>query len=887
MTVGQEDGVESVTVTINGRSVEGARGQTILELARSVGIEIPTLCNDPRLEPYGACRLCLVEVDGAAGPVPACVTKIVGGMVVQTHTEKVQRLRRFVIQLLLSNHPLDCPVCEAAGDCRLQDYAFEFQVDTLPWGWHPQTFPTRDDHPNIARNPNRCILCGRCVRVCRDLMGIGCWGYSSRGSLSIIDTPLNMPLERVGCVSCGQCVSTCPVGALSMKRSRFSARHWQTDKTVSTCPYCGVGCEQLLHTFRGKLVRVTAPLGDGVNGGNLCSRGRFGMDYVGSGDRLTQPLVRNESGELAPASWDEALAKVGEGLRKAKAAGGAASVGFFASATCTNEDNYALQKLARGVIGTNNLDCGARLGEAASAAALRRTLGYGAMTNSIADLSQADVILVAGSNTTAGHPVLAMQLVKAAREGKKLIVIDPRITDIAARAQIHLRLKPGTDLALLQGMIRHILDSGLGDAGFVAERTDGYEEFVRSLDAVSVEAAADACGVEVTLLREASQLFGSAGAAAIVCSLGVTQQVDGVANVEALAALALLSGNIGRPGTGVNALASSANTVGACDMGCLPDFLPGYRSLGREAAGKTAGQMIEAGVAGALKALYIMGDNPVVSQPDQARVREALEKTDFVVVQDAFLTETAALADVVLPACVTAEKDGTVTNTERRVQRVRRALEPQGESAPDWEIVQSVATRLGVAWSWTSPEAVFNEAASVNPLYAGITWQRLEQGGIQWPCPDGESSGTSILYSEGFPDGKAHFLPLRGPVEREQTEADYPLVLITGRQLSHFGTGVMSRRAAGLAELVPEARVEVNPEDADRLGLVTGDPVRVTSRLGSVEPAVWVTPRVPPGAVFLPVHFQEAAANTLVAAPAGETEVGYLKTTTVRLEAIR
>ena len=425
---------------------------------------------------------------------------------------------------------------------------------------------------------------------------------------------------------------------------------------------------------------MLAKAGEGVNNGNLCSRGRFGMEYVNSADRLTQPLVRNEAGELVPATWDEALDRVAAGLKKAKSAGGGKAIGFLASATCTNEDDYLLQKLARSVLGCNNIDNPARLGETATVAGLTATLGYAAMTNSISDMADADAVFIIGSNTTAGHPVLALQLVKAARQGKALIVADPRKTDIAARARVHLRLKPGTDLMLLKGMMRHIVDSGLEDAEFIAAQTEGYAEFLASLQSVTVDEAAAACGVEAAALREAAELYASAGAAGIVYSMGLTQQAGAVANVQALADLALLTGNLGRPGTGIAALVASTNTQGACDMGCLPDYLPGYKPVAATSRGLTAPEMLSAARAGEIKALYVMGDNPVMSAAGQAEVREAFEKAEFVVVQDAFLTETAALADVVLPACVTAEKDGTVTNTERRVQLVRRALEPKGDS---------------------------------------------------------------------------------------------------------------------------------------------------------------------------------------------------------------
>jgi NADH dehydrogenase/NADH:ubiquinone oxidoreductase subunit G len=361
MAIAREADEKTVTLTINGREVKAAPGDTILRAARSAGVRIPTLCHDERLEPYGACRMCLVEVEGARGAMPACATKVNDGMVIETDTEKIHKLRKFVLELLLSNHPLDCPVCEAAGDCRLQDYAYQYEVNMSPWGWTPLEFESRDDHPNVARNPNRCILCGRCVRICRDVMGIGCWGFTNRGYDTIIDTPYNLPLQDVGCVSCGQCISTCPVGALNMKRSRYAARHWQTEKTATICSYCGVGCEIIAHTFRNKLVRVTSRVGRGVNDGNLCVKGRFGHDYVNSPDRLTVPLVRDEQGSLVPSTWEVALDRIEESFTRVKAESGRHGFAVLASAKCTNEENYLIQKFARGVLGTNNVDHCARL----------------------------------------------------------------------------------------------------------------------------------------------------------------------------------------------------------------------------------------------------------------------------------------------------------------------------------------------------------------------------------------------------------------------------------------------------------------------------------------------------------------------------------------------
>ncbi|NLT36201.1 MAG: formate dehydrogenase subunit alpha [Gaiellales bacterium] len=895
-----ETEVKTITLTIDDQEVTVPAGTTVLEAARSVGIDIPTLCHDPRLEPFGACRLCLVEVEGGRAPMPSCALKAGEAMVVKTRTERIMRLRKFVIELLLSNHPLDCPVCEAAGDCRLQDYAYEYGVAVSPWGWTPHEYPTRDDHPNIARDPNRCILCGRCVRICRDVMGIGCWGFRSRGYDTIIDTPYNMPLQAVDCVSCGQCVSACPVGALNMKRSRFAARNWQTEKTITTCGYCAVGCEMEVQTFRGKVVRVKAPFSQGVNEGNLCVKGRFGIDYVNSDERLTAPLVRGEDGLLKPADWETALARVAEGLKKAKAGGGKA-VGVIASTRCTNEENYLLQKLARTVLGTANIDSGARLNQAAALATLRPMLGYPAMTNSIADLDKADVLLVVGSNTTEEHPVLALRIVKALREGKTLIVVDPRCTALAKRASIHLPVKPGTDGALLKGMLRHIVDTGLADKDFVAQSTEGYDELVSSLD-LTPEAAAGIAGVEAADLKSAAEAYAQAAAAGIVYSAGVTQQAKGAAIVRALVDLALLTGNIGRLGTGVNSLSGGANAQGACDMGCLPDFLPGFRALddtdgvkaveaamGAKVAdkksGKTVDEMLQAVAAGEIKGLYVVGENLSTSQPDRDAVVSALQGVEFLVVQDLFFSETARYADVVLPACTIVERDGTFTNTERRVQRIRGALEPRGDARPDWMITRDVANALGAGWSYASAEDVFAEIGKVIPEYAGFSYERLEEQGLQWPCLSSEDAGTPVLYAEGFPGGKAVLAPVEYQEPSETASGEFPFLLTTGIEREHFGTGVRTRQATGLTGLVGGGRLEMSAADVAKLGLADGDTIKVTSRYGSIEPLVVVGDSVPEGLVFMPQHYAEAPAAWLFGGEADAvTGVPAMKLVAVRIE---
>ncbi len=470
---GGSNGQEKITLTLNGREVQAQPGQTILEVARAEGVDIPTLCYDTRLEAYGACRMCLVEVEGARGPMAACGTKVSEGMKVQTHTEKIAKLRKFVLELLLTNHPLDCPVCEAAGDCRLQDYAYEYLVDMVPWGWRPPSIDGPGDHPNVAHYGSRCILCGRCVRICREVMSIGCWGYLNRGYDSEVDTPYRLPLADVGCVSCGQCVSTCPVGAVAGQRSPLGARAWQTTKTATTCSYCADGCRLLVHSFRDRVVRVSSEEGKGLNGGNLCVKGRFALGYADAADRLTAPQVAEAGGGLQEAGWDEALKTAAGKIDAVRREHGGQAVAAVCGTNCTNEAAYLVQKLMRTVLGSNNVDSIDHPDLAASEKALTEALGVDAVTNSRFDLEAADAILVLGANLTECDPVLALTVIRALRKNLPVIVVDPRRTELAGKAKYHLGLKPGTDLAVLRAMMKHILDVKLQDAGFRGRQDRG------------------------------------------------------------------------------------------------------------------------------------------------------------------------------------------------------------------------------------------------------------------------------------------------------------------------------------------------------------------------------------------------------------------------------
>jgi formate dehydrogenase (NADP+) alpha subunit len=884
MSPAGSNGQETLTLTLNGREVKARSGQTILEVARANGVDIPTLCYDSRMEAYGACRMCLVEVEGARGPMAACGTKVNEGMKVQTHTEKIAKLRKFVLELLLTNHPLDCPVCEAAGDCRLQDYAYEYLVDMVPWGWRPPSQQGPGEHPNVAHYPSRCILCGRCVRICREVMSIGVWGYLNRGYESTVDTPYHLPMVEVGCVSCGQCVSTCPVGSIVGQRTPQGAREWQTTKTATTCSYCADGCRLKVHSFRGRVVRVSSDELQGLNGGNLCVKGRFAYGYADAADRLTAPRVAGDEGDLEEVSWDEALKSAATKIDAVRRAHGGQAVAAVCGTDCTNETAYLVQKLMRAVIGSNNVDSIDHPDLEAAEKALTEALGVDAVTNSRFDLEAAGAILVLGANLTECDPVLALTVIRALRKNRPVIVVDPRRTELADKAKYHLPLQPDTDLAVLRAMMRHILDVKLHDAAFVAANTEDFAALEASLAGVDVAEEAAAAGLDVELLKTVAVDFAEAGAGAIFIGLGLTQGTQGEETVRAAASLALLTGNVGRPGAGLYAVRSGANSQGLIDMGVRPGRLPGGASPSQSASvakleaawgaelaslipGVALADLVPAIEAGTIKALYVVGADPALALADDERTRKALAKLDVLVVQDSFPTDTAAQADVVLASAVAFEDEGTFTNGERFVQRVRQAAPAPGESRQDWAIVQSLAKALGADWVYTSPADIMREVTELVPDYRGISYAGLDKDGggrIQVPCASDDSAGTAILPADGFATRKARFAAVPAAAPQQAGEA-FPFVLLTGSVKEHHGTGVRTRRSAGSYRLVPEARLEISPADAAKLGVSEGDRVRVSAEAGgALEVEAAVSDRAQPGAVFMPGFSAQAPVSRLL-----------------------
>ncbi len=888
--------MDTIRLTINGQEVAATKGMTVLEAAQTAGIYIPTLCHHPDLEPYGGCRTCVVEVEKMRGLPTACTTPAADGMIVHTETPAVNEVRRNVIELLLADHPCQCLVCDRRercqpfdiclrnvavtdrcvtcsknGHCDLQKVVDYMGITELHFQRTTRTLPVDTSNPFFDLDRNRCILCARCVRACNEITCVGAIDLAYRGYQAKVATFGDKLLIDSVCQSCGECVAHCPTGALFPKEGRQPTR-----EVATTCPYCGVGCQMYLGIRDEQVISVRGKGEGTTNKGWLCVKGRFGINqFVHHTERLTTPLIRR-NGNFEQATWDEAL-----GIIASKLAGyHSGEVAVISSAKCTNEENYIIQKFARAVLGTNNVDHCARLCHAPTVAGLLQSFGSGAMTNSINEMGDAAGILAIGTNTTEAHPVIGFLIKQAVAKGAKLIVANPREIDLVHYADLWLCHKPGSDVALLMGMMRVIVDEGLVDSAFIEERCENFAAFKESLKNFDLDSVEQLTGVAKEQIAEAARIYATNSPATILYAMGITQHSHGTDNVIATANLAMLTGNIGKPSTGVNPLRGQNNVQGACDLGALPNVYPGYQAVADAAIrekfesawdcslsptpGLALTEIIPAAYQGKIKGLYLMGENPLLSEPDATHAREALQRLEFLVVQDIFLSETAQLADVVLPAATFAEKDGTFTNTERKVQRVRKAIEPIGNAQPDWWITCQIARRMGgKGFDFQHPLQIMEEIASLTPSYGGISYQRLEADGLQWPCPTPEHPGTPILHTLQFTRGKGKFIPLEYKPPMELPDDDYPLVLTTGRSLYHFHTGTLTRKVKGLNILRGEELVEINPADALALGINDGDTVRVTSRRGEVVAKAKVTDVSPPGVVFMTFHFAESPTNVL------------------------
>ncbi len=907
---------KKIHLTVDGRPVEVPAGSTVLEAAQAAGVVVPTLCHHPDLTPTGACRLCVVEVEGMRGITTSCTLPARDGMVVHTHTDKVVELRKFVLEMILSDHPNECMTCEANGSCELQNWVYEYDVKWPEHSGKRHHYPVDSDpSPVIFVDMNKCILCGRCVRACEEIQNRDIWTFARRGFDTMVVAGAGQTLLEAGCESCGNCVAYCPVGALFDKPSLGWGRDYMQKKVRTTCTYCGVGCQFDLNVNvkTGKITRVTSAPDAPVNGMALCVKGRYGWDFVHSDERLTVPLIRDETATggkypgFREATWDEALDLVAKKLTYYRDTFGPDSVGYLSSAKCTNEENYLMQKLARAVGKTNNVDHCARLCHASTVTGLASTLGSGAMTNTIKDATEeAKIYFVIGSNTTEQHPVIGIRMRKMIREkGTKLIVADPRRIELTQYATLHLQHRPGSDIALINGIMREIIVNGWEDADYIAERTEGYEAMREVVMKYTPELTEEITGVPAEQIKEAARLLAENRPGAVFWAMGITQHATGTLNVKSLANLQLLLGNIGVPGGGVNPLRGQNNVQGACDLGALVDVYPGYQKVFKpeikakfeqawgveglsDKVGKTIVELMNGATDGSVKALYIMAEDPMTSDPDLNHVREALEAVEFLVVQDIFFTETAKFADVILPATAWAEKEGTFTNTERRIQRVRKAVEAPGQARPDWQILCEVATRMGYPMHYNSVAEVMDEIASVTPIYAGVHFDRLDRGEqLHWPVRGDDHPGTPILHVGTFARGKGLFTPIEHIPPHEAPDERYPFVLTTGRVLYHWHGGEITRRSKNLTALYPEPLVEINPTDAAKMEIAEGEKLRITSRRGSFIARAWITDRVAPGLVFGTFHFPEGNVNWATARALDPiAKIPEYKVSAVRIEKV-
>ena len=873
-----------VALTINGKKLVGRAGQTILELALENGIDIPNLCHDPRLTPSGSCRLCLVQVEGQKNPVTACTFEIQPGMVVHTQTDDIRQIRKTILELLFYEHRGVCTTCDENGNCKLQQYGYEYQIGDEIFNQLEISAPVTNyttGNEAIEYNVNKCIRCGRCIRICEEVQADSALTFKERACDVEVTTAFDMPLNDSTCELCGQCISTCPTGALYERAAIGKGQCKDLVRTRTTCPYCGVGCQIDLNINprTNEIVRVTSEVGCIPNDGNLCVKGRFAMDFVASDKRLTTPLIKR-NGKFQQATWDEATNLIAEKLTKTKSQNGPDSIAGLSSAKCTNEDNYIFQKFIRAAIGTNNVDHCARLCHASTVAGLARAFGSGAMTNSIDELKYAKCIFVIGSNTTEAHPIIGLHIKEAVEKNRaELIVADPRTIDLVRFAKLHIVQKPGTDVALINAMMNVIISENLLDSDFINERTECFDEMAEAVKDFTPKKASAITTIPAEKIRRAAIMYAKAPAAATIYSMGITQHTTGTDNVLSLANLAMLTGNIGKESAGVNPLRGQNNVQGACDLGALPNVYPGYQSVedtvirakfetawGKELSpdkGLTVVEMMHAIEQDKIKALYIMGENPALSDPNLNRTRKALEDVDFLVVQDIFLSETAEYADVVLPSTCFAEKDGTFTNTERRIQRVRKAVEPPGKAREDWRILCEIATKTGYPMAYDGVDKIADEIASVSPIYGGISFDRIESVGLQWPCPDKNHHGTKYLHKGKFTRGKGKFHAVEFKAPAENTNDEYPFVLSTGRQLYQFHTGTMTRKSKVINQISPTGYVEINSSDADKLKITDGDNVEVATSRGKVTTIAKVTDNIGTGWLFMPFHFCEGPANKL------------------------
>ena len=889
---------EKIKFTLNGKKTEAFPNETIWQVANRKGIEIPHLCysSAPGYRADGNCRACMVEIDGERVLAASCIRKPSDGMVVNSQSERSKSSRSLVFEMLLADQPLPNTAHEPDSSFWKWTKRMEIESSRFP----KRKAPSSDtSHPAMAVNLDSCIHCNLCVRACREVQVNDVIGMAGRGANSEIIFDLGEPMGNSTCVACGECVQACPTGALMPANMLDDSGVYigDAEKKVDTlCPYCGVGCQVTFHVKDDKILYVEGRNGP-ANENRLCVKGRFGFDYPRHPDRLTKPLIRKSgvpkdaNEELDPAnplshfreaSWDEALDYAAAGLKKILDADGGKSLCGFGSAKGSNEEAYLVQKLIRQGFQTNNVDHCTRLCHASSVAALMEGINSGAVTAPFTAAKDADVIIVIGARPEQNHPVAATFLKNAAKRGKQLIVMDPRSQQLMRHASHSLRFKPGTDVALLNGMIHTIIEEGLTDDQFIAGYTEGYEELKSSIKKFPPEEMAEVCGIDATVIREVARKYATAKRSIIFWGMGISQSIHGTDNARCLIALSMITGQVGRAGTGLHPLRGQNNVQGASDAGLIPWVYPDYKSVENDEIrgiyedlwnreldrkkGLTVVEIMNQINAGTIHGMYVMGENPAMSDPDANHARAGLAKLKHLVVQDLFLTETAAFADVILPASAFPEKTGTYTNTNRQVQMGRPALNLPGDARQDWWIIQEIANRLGLSWTYTGPEDVYLEMRLTMKSLNGISWDRLEkQDSVTYPCDSENEAGHEIIFSDGYPtdNGRAKLVPAQVTPPDELPDDEFPLILTTGRVLEHWHTGSMTRRAKTLNTLESVAVVSIHPKQMVELDVRPGDIVHIESRRGGINIAVRADRDVPEGMVFIPFCFNEAAANLL------------------------
>jgi formate dehydrogenase major subunit len=896
-----------ITVKINNTDVTVPDGTMLLEAAELAGAYVPTLCNSDALEAFGACRVCIVDVQGR-GPVASCHTAVAEGMVIETSNKRLSRIRKNIIELVVSEHPLDCLTCAANQRCELQTVASEVGLREVRYEAPHLEIPQVDDsHPFLTLDMEKCIKCARCVRVCDEVQGSFILGMEGRGPELRVIAGNDTGLAEAECASCGACAIECPVAAIVDKGTEHGGIPEKVVKT--TCAYCGVGCSLDVHVLNDEVLRIEPTKEGSANRGHTCVKGRFAHEYARSKDRLRSPLVRDADGVFQEVSWDDTLDVIAKKLTEIRDRHGPDAFAKISSSRCSNEDNYLAQKFTRTVMNTNSIDNCSRVCHSPSALGLSRALGTGAGTNSFDDVEHTKCILLVGANPTEAHPVFGSRIKQAVLGGAKLIVLDPRRTELARLADVHIQLNPGSNVAVVNAMQKICLEERLFNREFIDKYTEGYDTFAAQTKEFDIAASCALGTVDEALLREAVRMYAASGTSMILWGLGVTEAAHGTKTVHGLINLGLLTGNIGRLGTGTNPIRGQNNVQGASDVGALPNVFSDYRLVTDPLArgehrevwgveppnnkGLRIPDMFDAAIAGTLKALWITAEDVAQSDPNTEHVEAALNALDLLIVQEIFMTPTAELADIVLPGTTFLEKDGSFVNSDRRIQRIRKALQPLEGTIPDGDIYQEVALRMGTDLGFGTPpdpSKVMEELATLSPMWRGVSYDRLEAHGfLQWPCRNSDDPGTAIVHKEGqFLRGRALLYPTPWAPPAELPDDQYPLFLTTGRQLFHYNVGTQTRRS-GVVKLTEadRERLRIHPKDARRMEIDNGEIVNVISRRGQVQVEAEITRVTKPGTVFMTFHFPESRTNRLLSSAADpETGCPEYKVSAVRVEKV-